>query len=288
MLLYYYSGFDKVSNFGDELNPYIWEKYLPGILDQNDDEIFVGIGTLLNDRIPGTKKIIIMGSGVGYGKLPGKSITENWEIFCLRGQLSADKLCVSSKLVASDPAILVHNLFKEDIPKKYKYAYMPHWMNMGSGWKDVCDNLDFKLLDPLDSIENIIKGIKESEVVITEAMHGAIVSDALRTPWIAVHSSFGDHLPFKWQDWCSSLKLDYESENIARVWHPEDIKTISTTKKFVKTIMKPIRQRLIEKSLMKIASNTKPVLSQNSNFNDAIEKVEESIEKFKKKYNTNI
>jgi len=241
MLLYYYSGFDQMNNFGDQLNPYIWEKYLPRILNQDDDEIFVGIGTLLNDRIPISKKIIVMGSGVGYGELPNKSITDKWDIICLRGKLSAKQLCVSDKLVASDPAILVHNLFKEEPKKKYNYAYMPHWMNMGDGWKEICDNLGYKLLNPLDSIENIIKSIQETEVVITEAMHGAIVSDALRTPWIAVHSSFGDHLPFKWQDWCSSLQLKYDSESLARVWHPEDISVSSSAKKLLKISINPIR-----------------------------------------------
>ena len=286
MLLYYYRGFEHVNNFGDALNTYIWDKYIPGILNDNDDEIFVGIGTLLNDRIPNAKQVVVMGSGVGYGKLPDRSITDKWEIYCLRGRLSVEKLGVSNGLMASDPAILAHYLFKGEITKKYKYAYMPHWINMGNGWKTVCDNLDYKLLDPLDSIENIINGIKESEVVITEAMHGAIVSDALRIPWIAVHSAFGDYLPFKWQDWCSSLDLNYNSTSIARLWHSEDIETVSGAKRFVKSSIGPVRQLIIEKRLKSIANNRHPMLSTNRNFNFAIEKVENSIERFKHKYSS--
>lgn len=285
MFLYYYAGFDKVSNFGDELNPYIWEKFLPGIMNNDEDELFVGIGTLLNDRIPEAKKVIVMGSGVGYGKLPDRSVIDKWDIYCLRGKLSIAKLGVSDKLLATDPAILVHQLFKEELPKKYRFAYMPHWMNMGSGWQAVCDSLNFKLLDPLDSVENIIKGIKESEVVITEAMHGAIVSDALRVPWIAVHSDFGDNLPFKWQDWCSSLDLDFSSTNIGRLWHPEDIASASVPKRLIKSSGAPVMQLIVEKRLSAIARKNEPVLSDFGKFNVAVARVEDAIVRFGQKYN---
>jgi len=44
-------------------------------------------------------------------------------------------------------------------------------------------------------------------------MHGAIVADALRVPWLPVCCN-DDILAFKWQDWLSTLKLPYEPSRI--------------------------------------------------------------------------
>ncbi|MEM8612949.1 MAG: polysaccharide pyruvyl transferase family protein, partial [Cyanobacteria bacterium P01_H01_bin.105] len=41
-----------------------------------------------------------------------------------------------------------------------------------------------------------------------EAMHGAIVADALRTAWIPIVTS-PRILSFKWRDWCASIGVPY-------------------------------------------------------------------------------
>src|ERR1019366_6854573 len=48
-----------------------------------------------------------------------------------------------------------------------------------------------------------------AKLVVAEAMHGAIVADTLRIPWIAVECS-PEILPFKWVDWCQSMDLPYK------------------------------------------------------------------------------
>lgn len=43
MKLFYY---EPGNNFGDQLNPWLWQKLIPGILDNDETNTFVGIGTL--------------------------------------------------------------------------------------------------------------------------------------------------------------------------------------------------------------------------------------------------
>ena len=39
-------------NFGDAMNVWLWPRLLPSNLDADDSTLFVGIGTLLNHRVP--------------------------------------------------------------------------------------------------------------------------------------------------------------------------------------------------------------------------------------------
>lgn len=81
MKLYYMCGKSNAMNFGDELNPWIWNRLIPEVFDDNEDAIFIGIGTLLEQGIgdnldipssnlingePTARHIIIFGTGAGY------------------------------------------------------------------------------------------------------------------------------------------------------------------------------------------------------------------------------
>ncbi len=63
-----------------------------------------------------------------------------------------------------------------------------------------------------------------SKFVIAEAMHGAIVADALRIPWVPV-KAYSHILDFKWQDWAESLALNYQPETLPEVWDVEQFRS---------------------------------------------------------------
>jgi len=215
MHLFYYQRRDRASNFGDSLNPWLWHQLLPGVFDEDETTTFVGIGTLLNNllpsRLPKARRIVVFSSGVGYETgLP--TIDNAWNIYCLRGFLSAQKLGVPASLAVTDGAILVRRLFEPAANKTNSFAFMPHihHANYGSAtWQSICSEIGFKYIDPRWSVEQVLAAISQTEVLLAEAMHGAIVADALRVPWIPISTS-ARILNFKWLDWCSSIKVKYQ------------------------------------------------------------------------------
>jgi hypothetical protein len=54
----------------------------------------------------------------------------------------------------------------------------------------------------------VLAAIESSEMVLAEAMHGAIVADALRIPWVPLQL-YDQILNLKWHDWCGSLGIKY-------------------------------------------------------------------------------
>lgn len=214
MKLYYHINKNNIPNFGDALNSWVWPKLIGDYLDDDDSELFVGFGTIINERLPRARKVHIFSSGYGY-QTRDVEVDPSWNIHCLRGPLTEEKLGVSGKSIV-DGAVLVSQLYESSGMKKYNYSYMPHIENAHSRWASVCYRLGIHYIDPSAEIEQVLDDISASRILIAEAMHGAIVADALHVPWIAVKSS--DLIDvFKWQDFCLSLKMTYSPHRIPQM-----------------------------------------------------------------------
>jgi len=83
MKLHYFKSPQGISNFGDDLNPWLWGKLLPGSFDDDHETIFIGLGTLLNRRLPPRSRTVVFSAGVGYGVAP--EVDDSWKIYCVRG-----------------------------------------------------------------------------------------------------------------------------------------------------------------------------------------------------------
>jgi succinoglycan biosynthesis protein ExoV len=281
MKLRYYKLPNGEKNFGDELNPWLWEKLIPGVLDEDASVAFVGIGSLINDSLPKrtryASKTIIFGTGVGYGKeLP--KIDESYKIYCVRGVLSAQALGISEKLAITDGAVLIRKVFSNQAPKKYRFSYMPHYELAGKGWETVCQNLGFGYIDPRWSVDKVLSGISETEILLAEAMHGAIIADALRVPWIPITTN-SSILTFKWQDWCSSIGVEYQPVRIARLQNPKSAEDFLAP---LRRIRDWSRQQETAKALKWSALNHVPFLSQDSRIEMLTDQLEAKLLEFKK------
>jgi succinoglycan biosynthesis protein ExoV len=221
-------------NFGDDLNTYLWPRLLPdafegmvrftplesAAVDHEDarDTLFVGIGTLIHDKVPATGRKVVFGSGCDGSRLP--DINGGWDIQCVRGPLTADALGLDSTLAIADPAILVRLLPPAALEPAHRVSFMPHWCQAQSGaWQKICRMVGIHFIDPRWPPFQVLEAISSTGTLISEALHGAIVADALRVPWIAVSSKH--HIQdFKWRDWCASIGQAYEPVTIPAIWTP--------------------------------------------------------------------
>ena len=209
--LYYFQ--DPHNNFGDDLNPWLWPKLLPGLGDDRNDELLVGIGTLINHRLPSGPLKHIVGSGVGYGRLP--TIDATYRFHALRGYESAKALGQSSDVVVTDPAVLIRAMQLPPVdPSRARCGLVLTGRSLDNfDWEPVCQQAGIAFISCRWSVDKVLAEMRRCDVVLTEAMHGAIVADALRVPWVPVNCS-QQLLSFKWRDWLSSLRLPYEPSQI--------------------------------------------------------------------------
>ena len=204
MRLLYYHG--DHPNFGDDLNEVVWPGLAPEMFEQRvaSTDGFLGVGTLIGRPFQEVSRIHVFSSGVGYDPLAAVPASNHY--WCVRGPLSARALRLPPDRAIIDGGILApERLGISRGPGSGKPVVIPHWQSMlVGGWEEACDLAGFDLIDPMQSPGRVIGSIASAPLVLTESLHGAIIADVLRVPWIAFVTT-GNVPLFKWFDWAASV-----------------------------------------------------------------------------------
>lgn len=275
MKLHYYNAETrKYPNFGDDLNPYLWERFLPGFFDDSDDILFVGIGTIFNASLPKANRAIVFGAGAGYGTPP--VLGPEWDVRFVRGPLTAWMLGLPAERVLTDPANLVALMHPPGDTKDGPVGFMPHhWTatHHQEALRTACTRRGFAYLDPRSDVTDTLDELRRCRLVLTEAMHGAIVADALRIPWIPL--AIGPHvLAFKWADWCASHRLVYSPERVSTLRY-------SRLSNPLRRLRRLVDATFIARQLVRIMTQVTPFLSDGEVSAGLIRKVETEVEKLR-------
>lgn len=298
MQLQYHRG----KNFGDQLNPFIFHHFLPGYFEENGEGVhFLGIGSILGFAQKYVGKKIVFSSGFGDGaKSTYGSLPEDWssfDIISVRGPLTAALIGLDDDHWVTDGAILLAGMPLQIQARPKQISFMPH---LGSeAFYDhelLCRQLGWQFISPSESVEVVLEKIANSSFLVTEAMHGAIVADTLRVPWIP-YVGFGTINSFKWKDWCASMELSYSPHFLKPFYSDEKLGELIELKWKLKS--GGILHRLVwslgkwrmrqnwrnNKALLKeIAIKENTYLSEDSLFEKRLSQMMSKIEYLKKKY----
>jgi succinoglycan biosynthesis protein ExoV len=204
VILYRWQG--EQPNFGDELNTVLWPRLLPDFFDDNPDTRFLGIGSVLDGRHPGWPLKLVAGSGYG-GYERKAAIDQNWVIHWVRGPRTAAAMGLPHTLGLGDPAVLLPLALDQSANQPHEIGFMPHFETIArGGWHRAAAIAGITLIDPRDPPLTVLAAIRRCKLLLSEALHGVIVADAMRVPWIAMRPLAAIHRA-KWRDWAETMTL---------------------------------------------------------------------------------
>ncbi len=258
MRLYAWRGATR--NFGDELNHLLWPRLLPGLLDiapacaaacgsrpgadhrfdaprcdapgfdDGGTDLFLGIGSVLDARHPADRRKIVAGAGFGGYQRPA-SLDASWEIHWVRGPRTARQLGLPAAFSLGDPASLlplVHPVPRRD---SGSIGFMPHFESLARGaWPAAATAAGVTLIDPRGPPLAILDQIARCRALLSEALHGVIVADAMRVPWVALMPLVPTHRA-KWLDWADSLALTVRFQPLPASSARERVETAFTPRR---------------------------------------------------------
>jgi succinoglycan biosynthesis protein ExoV len=192
------------------MNLWFWDDVMPGWRNMDPDTTLSGIGTLINrSMLSSYPKILVFGSGAGYGKLTDISL-DHVRFAWVRGPRTAALLGLEAETAITDGACLAPDLprFADAATTQKETIFVPHRLtaNLALDWANIEQRAGLKVVLPQDDAVSVIKRIRDAQLVIAESMHGAIIADAFRVPWVPVAISHHFNT-FKWQDWADSMEV---------------------------------------------------------------------------------
>lgn len=233
---------DRSTNFGDALTPYLLKKITGKEVvhcdNMNNCTRMLVTGSILS--IDNIENSIVWGCGYAWY---ADIVRKPKEIWGVRGLLSKEKLesngieCPES---FSDPAVLLPKFFNPVVEKKYKYGIMPHVVDYELVTNLYSIDYDVNIINLKRPIERVVEEMLQCERIISSSLHGLIVAHTygILAQWVKFSNSvIGDD--FKFHDYLSTYGIKPEQHYAIRIkermkWEEIPFLTQPTTEDIIK------------------------------------------------------
>lgn len=197
-------------NFGDDINFSFLTEITGKIHKKYDNEQvtnYLMIGSILIDKYI-DEFTEVYGSGMLRHQILYK---KPHKVYAVRGPKTRE-ICLESNIdcpeIYGDPALLIPYYYYPYVMKKYKLGIIPHHSHINS---DILtkfnNNKNIKIINftKYNDWKDIIKEIIECEFIVSESLHGLIISEAYKIPniWISIGNNIGQNL--KYEDFFLSI-----------------------------------------------------------------------------------
>lgn len=202
-----------VPNAGDAANGALWPKLMGLEFARSSSNALFGIGSILSPHFDRFERKFVVGAAArGFGNVPGSG---GWRFFAVRGPLTAAAFGLDRSLAITDPGVLVpDSLGIARQRPRHRFGLVSYFRTEPALAIALAEHVGALPISTRDPVATVLGQIADCEVVFTESLHGAIFADALRVPWVPVLGTNaaleGPTASFKWQDWCSSMLLDFD------------------------------------------------------------------------------
>lgn len=210
----------KNNNFGDDINfPLLHELTGRRVRQEwrvglNNLENIVCIGSVIDCC---NERSIIWGTGAISDSIVMYHKPKH--ICAVRGPLTRRKLLefgIDCPEVYGDPALLLPLIYAPKTGKKYKYGFIPHYIDYDLPqvvkFREEHPEILFIKFEGYTSWRNVIDQINSCEKIISSSLHGLIVSDAYGIPNVRILLS--DNIvggDFKYKDYFGGVERKYRN-----------------------------------------------------------------------------
>jgi hypothetical protein len=201
--------YNRIRNNGDSINPYIaeWASGSVARFASHDEQHLLAIGSVL---FMANANSLIWGTGL----LNRSSLLpplKKEQFFAVRGTKTRDFLIEKgidlSGIPLGDPGIFASKLIPESkLASKYRAAVIPHHNSIDHEfYRAAARQEGVVVVDILSDGLKVIEQIRDSEVVISESLHGLVFAESFSKPSVWISRHIGDsNWDFKFLDWYST------------------------------------------------------------------------------------